>query len=55
MSAMKPRRTPRLSRWPVPRIASSPVSVRPAISADTFHDPISIAVMSFSTLGCAMT
>jgi hypothetical protein len=50
MSAMKPRRTPRLSRWPVPRILSSPPPAL-AISAHTLDEPISSAVTSLRAGG----
>ena len=48
MSAMKPRLTPRLSRWPVPRmLAACPSSPGSAISAQTLDEPTSSAATRF--------
>ena len=54
MSATYPLVTPRLSRCPVPKTRSSPLSVYPAISADTLEEPMSIAEISFSTRAAFM-
>src|SRR4051794_26140275 len=49
MSAMKPRLTPRLSRWPVPRMRSLPSSSGSAIRAQTFEEPTSSAATRLRT------
>src|SRR3954468_18090021 len=48
MSAMKPRLTPRLSRWPVPRMRSLPSSGS-AIRAQTLDEPTSSAATRLRT------
>src|SRR3546814_15585047 len=54
MSATKPRLTPRLSRWPVPRMRSSPASPGSAIRAETLDEPMSRAVTSLRPGGCGI-
>src|SRR5690349_19066531 len=46
MSVMKPRFTPRLSRWPVPSTISRPSLSSRAMIAPTFDEPMSSAAIN---------
>ena len=51
MSTIRPRLTPRLSRWPVPRMRSRPSASGAAIIAEIFDEPMSSAATSLSAAG----